>query len=149
VNGARLEAVVTSPTGATSTLPMEWTLDRDGEYRASFTAAQAGAYDVRVRATIGDRTVTSDPASVRAGELGAEFFDAEMRSPLLRRVAEETGGRFYTTSTASALPEDVIYTESGTTVRRQKDLWDMPVNLLLLLGLVSAEWAYRRARGLA
>ena len=149
VNGARLEALVTAPGGETSTVPMEWTLDRDGEYRASFTAAQAGAYDVRVRATIGDRTLTSEPASVRAGELGAEYFDAEMRSPLLRRVAEETGGRFYTASTADALAEDVIYTESGTTVRRQKDLWDMPINLLLLLGIVSAEWAWRRMRGLA
>ena len=128
---------------------MEWTIDRDGEYRATFTASEAGSYDVRVRATMGDSVVMSDPASVRAGELGTEFFDAEMRSALLRRVAEETNGRFYTPATASALAEDVIYTESGTTVRRQKELWDMPILFLLLLGLVSAEWGYRRARGLA
>ena len=72
-----------------------------------------------------------------------------MRRSLLERVAEETGGRFYTAATAAKLPEDVVFTESGTTVKRQKELWDMPVNLLVLLGLVSAEWAYRRARGLA
>jgi hypothetical protein len=128
---------------------MEWTIDRDGEYKASFTATEAGGYDVRVRVTAGDRTVTSAPAVVRAGPSGAEFFDAELRSALLKRVSEETGGRHYTAETARSLPEDVIYTESGATVRQQKDLWDMPINLLLLLGLVSAEWAIRRARGMA
>ena len=149
VNGAKLTAVVTSPTGAVTEVPREWTLDKDGEYRATFTAKEPGEHDVQVRATIGDRTITSVPSSLHAGPLGAEYFDAEMRRSLLERVAEETGGRFYTASTAASLPEDVIYTESGTTVKRQKELWDMPVNLLVLLALVSAEWAYRRARGLA
>lgn len=149
VNGAKVVATVTSPTGAVSEVPMEWTLDKDGEYRASFVAKEAGAHDVQVRATIAEKTVTSAPASLHAGPLGAEYFDAEMRRSLLERVAEETGGRFYTASTAASLPEDVVFTESGTTVKRQRELWDMPFNLLLLLGLVSAEWAYRRARGLA
>ena len=148
-NGARVTAVVTSPTGETTELPMEWSLDRDGEYRATYTPPVAGEYDVTVRAEIAGKTVSSLPASLHAGELGAEFFDAEMRSALLRRVADETGGRFYTASTAGGLPEDVMYTESGTTVKQQKELWDMPVNLLLLVGLVGAEWAYRRVRGLA
>jgi hypothetical protein len=31
----------------------------------------------------------------------------------------------------------------------QMDLWDMPAVLLLLVGLVTAEWSYRKARGLA
>lgn len=149
VNGAKVVATVTSPTGETLDVPMEWTIDRDGEYRATFTPAVAGEYDVRVRAEMNGTTVASAPASVHAGALGAEFFDAEMRSALLRRVADETGGRFYTAATAGGLAEDVVYTESGTTVRQQKELWDMPINLLLLVGLVSAEWAYRRARGVA
>jgi hypothetical protein len=29
------------------------------------------------------------------------------------------------------------------------DLWDMPINFLLLIALVSAEWGYRKMRGLA
>ena len=149
VNGGRVVAQVTTPTGEVSELPMEWIIDRDGEYRAVFTATAAGEYDVRVRATLGDRTVTSEPTPVRAGELGTEYFDAEMRGALLRRVAQETGGRFYTAESADALPQDVIYTESGTTVRRQKELWDMPINFLLLVGLVAAEWTFRRTRGLA
>jgi hypothetical protein len=33
-------------------------------------------------------------------------------------------------------------------VQEQKDLWDMPIVFLLLVGLVGAEWTYRRLRGL-
>jgi len=37
----------------------------------------------------------------------------------------------------------------GVTVVNQMDLWDMPVILLLLVALVTAEWSYRKLRGLA
>jgi len=35
------------------------------------------------------------------------------------------------------------------TVVNQMDLWDMPIIFLLLVALVSAEWSYRKMRGLA
>ena len=35
------------------------------------------------------------------------------------------------------------------TVVEERELWDMPALLILLLGLMGAEWGYRRARGLA
>ena len=66
----------------------------------------------------------------------------------MRRVADETGGRFYTPGDATRLAEDVSFTESGTTVLEERDLWDMPVLFLLLLALVGGEWGYRRYRGL-
>ncbi|HKO16377.1 MAG TPA: hypothetical protein VJU87_09060, partial [Gemmatimonadaceae bacterium] len=63
--------------------------------------------------------------------------------------ASETGGRFYTPATARSLPDDIALSKRGVTVVNQMDLWDMPVIFLLLVGLVSAEWAYRKRRGLA
>jgi hypothetical protein len=37
----------------------------------------------------------------------------------------------------------------SVTVVEERDLWDMPALFLLLIGLMSAEWGYRRMRGLA
>ena len=71
-----------------------------------------------------------------------------MRAALLTRLAEETGGRFYTKDTMGRLPEDLRFTERGVTMLEERDLWDMPVLLVLLLGSVLAEWSYRRVRGL-
>ena len=68
---------------------------------------------------------------------------------IILSLASETGGRFYTPDTAARLPEDLTYTESGATVVEPKDLWDMPAIFLAVLGLLSSEWLYRKARGLA
>ena len=42
-----------------------------------------------------------------------------------------------------------MFTDVGNTVVDRKDLWDMPVTFLLLIVLVTSEWGYRKARGLA
>jgi hypothetical protein len=149
VNDAQVVAHVAGPTGAVRDVPLEWAVDRDGEYRAAFTPEDPGLYTIRVDATAHDGAVSSDSAFVRVGDLNAEYVDAEMRAALLQRLARETGGRFYTPATVSTLPEDVAMSKRGVTVANEMDLWDMPVNFLLLVTLLSAEWGYRKLRGLA
>jgi len=86
---------------------------------------------------------------LRVAPSDSEYFDAAMRAPLLRRISEETGGRFYTPDTLSSLSDDVKYTGRGVTTIEERDLWDMPIILFLLLGLLLGEWSYRRVRHLA
>jgi hypothetical protein len=149
VNDARVVAHVAGPAGPVRDVPLEWAVDRDGEYRATFTPDEQGIYTVRVDATAHDGSVTSDSIFVRVADLNAEYVDAEMRASLLQRLARETGGRFYTPATVSTLAEDVAMSKHGVTVANELDLWDMPVNFLLLVALLSAEWGYRKVRGLA
>ncbi len=149
LNDATVVARVAGPGGTTRDLPLEWAVDKDGEYRGTFTPADPGIYSVRLEATAKDGTVASDTLVVRVADLNAEYVDAEMRAPLLQRIARETGGRFYTPATVSTLAEDVAMSKRGVTVANEMDLWDMPVNFLLLVTLLSAEWGYRKLRGLA
>jgi uncharacterized membrane protein len=149
VNNAKVVAQITGPDGSKHETPMEWTVDRDGEYRASFTPEAIGLYEIRVDAKLGDTLVVSDTTFVQAAQLNTEYFDAEMQATAMKRIAEETGGKFYTAENLAKLPEDLTYTKSGATVLQQMDLWDMPAIFLLLVALISAEWAYRKARGLA
>ena len=86
---------------------------------------------------------------LRVAPSEAEYFGAEMRAPLLRRIADETEGRFYTPANVEKLPEDLTLSRRGVTVMREMDLWDMPVVFLLIVGLMSAEWGYRKLRGMA
>ncbi|HEX9728924.1 MAG TPA: hypothetical protein VGA37_10500 [Gemmatimonadales bacterium] len=148
-NGADVMATITDPTGEERTIPMQWTVERDGEYQARFTPEMDGRYRIDASARQGATSLGLGTTFVEAGDVGTEYFDATMRSATLRRIAEETGGQFYTEATMDALPEDVSFTESGATVYEQRDLWDMPILLFLLIGLVAAEWTLRRARGLA
>ena len=133
----------------TRDLPLDWAIDRDGEYRGTFTPDQPGIYTVRVDATFPTGGTAGDTTYLRVADLNTEYFDAEMRAPLLKRMASETGGRYYTPATVSTLPEDVALSKHGVTVVNQMDLWDMPAIFLLLVALVTAEWTYRKARGFA
>ena len=149
VNDADVVAHVTGPSKTSRDITLEWAVDRDGEYRATFTPDEAGLHVVRVEAKRKDGGVATDSTFVRVAELNAEFVDAEMRASLLKRIADETGGRFYTPATVGTLPSDVAMSKRGVTVVNEMDLWDMPINFLLLVALVGSEWAYRKLRGLA
>ena len=148
-NDAKVVAHITSDSGVVRDLPFDWAIDRDGEYRGTFTPDQPGTYTIQVTATLPSGAKAADTSYLRVADLNTEYFDAEMRAPLLQRIANETGGRYYTPKSASTLPEDVAMSKHGVTVVNQMDLWDMPAIFLLLVALVTAEWAYRRARGLA
>ena len=50
---------------------------------------------------------------------------------------------------AASLTEAISYSGRGVTVVEDRELWDMPALLILLITFVGAEWGYRRARGLA
>jgi uncharacterized membrane protein len=149
VNDARVLAQVTSPSGKSVEMPMEWTVEHDGEYTAAFNPDETGLYEVKVSATRDQKALGSSVMHVRVSIGDGEYFDAAMRAPLLKRIAEETGGRFFTPSNVASLPEAVSYSGRGVTVVEERELWDMPAVLLLLLALVTVEWGYRRARGLA
>lgn len=150
LNDATVIAQVARPDGTTESVPLQWTGERDGEYRGTFVSTGAGAYEVAVDATrAGGQIVGSGIGYLRAAPSEAEFFDPTMHAQPLRRIAEETGGRFYTAGDADGLAEDVRYAGRGVTSVEERELWNMPIILIMLMGLVCAEWGYRRAVGLA
>jgi hypothetical protein len=150
LNDATVLANVTRPDGTTDTVTMQWTGERDGQYRGTFVSNTAGAYEIAVDATrAGGEVVGSTTAYLRAAPGEAEYFDPTMHEAPLRRIAEETGGRFYTTDSAKGLAEDVRYGGRGVTSVEERELWNMPIILIALIGIICAEWGYRRAVGLA
>ena len=149
LNDASVTARVTRPNGATLDVPLAWTGERDGLYRGTFVSTEAGTYEVAVDSSKGSAILGSGVTFLRAGPSDVEYFDPTMHEGPLRRIAEETGGRFYTPESAGGLAEDVRYAGRGVTSVEERELWNMPIILIALLGLVCAEWGYRRAVGLS
>jgi uncharacterized membrane protein len=149
VNDGRVVAQITSPSGKTNDVPLEWSVTKDGEYVGSFVPDEPGMYAVKTTAHRGAADLGTSVTHVRASAGDAEYFDATMRAPLLKRIAEDTGGRFFTPANAAQLPEAISYSGRGVTVVEERDLWDMPIIMLLILALAAGEWGFRRVRGLA
>jgi uncharacterized membrane protein len=150
IDDGQITAHVTAPSGHSEDVPMAWTVEREGEYMGRFTPDEDGIYTISVVGSTKDgRDVGRGTLNVRVAPSDAEYFDAAMRAPLLRRLAEDTEGRFFTAADVGSVVDAISYSGKGITVVNEKELWDMPVVLGLLFGLMSAEWAYRRSRGLA
>ncbi len=149
VNDARVVAKVTSPKGTVTEVPMQWTGERNGQYRAGFRADEPGIYSAQVDASRAGKTLGTGRTNVRAAPSDAEYFDATMHAQRLQRIAQETGGRFYTPETVAGMPEDLRYTGRGVTTVEERELWHMPIVLMLFVALLSAEWAWRRHLHLA
>ena len=150
LNDATVLAHISRPDGTSETVPLQWTGERDGHYRGTFVSNKAGSYEVAVDASrAGGQAVGSTKTYVRAVPSEAEYFDPTMHAQPMKRIAEETGGRFYTADRAQTLADDVRVAGRGVTAVEERELWNMPIVLIMLLGLVCAEWGYRRAVGLA
>jgi uncharacterized membrane protein len=149
VNDAVVTATIRKPNGEAQDVALHWTVDKDGEYTGEFRPDLRGSYEVRVTARRAGKTLGEDQAHVRVDDLPVEFRGAEMKSDLLRRIAGETGGRFYTPKNAAQVAEDLSYSPKTASVVDEKELWDMPALFLGILMCLSVEWSYRKYRGLA
>jgi uncharacterized membrane protein len=149
LNDASVLATITGPDGAVADVPMSWDGEHPGQYSATVPTKGPGWYQAKIEATRQGKPVGSAVTHFRAAPGDAEYFDATMHAATLRRIADDTGGRFYESSNTSTLADDLRYTGRGVTTVEEHELWHMPIVLLLLVGLLCAEWGYRRVVGLA
>ena len=148
VNNANVVAVVRDPSGDSMTITLDWDVEQDGQYGGRFLTTSPGLYEVSILASRGGDTIGTAVTYVEAAPSADEYFDASMRGTTLRRIADQTGGLFYTPENVATLAEDISFTGAGVTLTEERDLWYMPILLFLVLGLMAGEWGYRRKRSL-
>jgi hypothetical protein len=148
-NSARVTAEIKGPSGRAATLPLAWDVKHEGQYGGSFKPLDEGVHEVTVTAVQGDRTLGAAHANFRIADSTEEFRGAARNTDLLKRLAAETRGRYYTPGDLRTLAEDIALVDNGTSRVEELDLWDMPLVFLLVAGFMAAEWAVRKRRGLA
>lgn len=148
-NNARVTAVVKSPSGQMSSVPLDWDVRREGSYSAVFRAKEEGIHEVSVEATQGTKSLGMSKANFRIAESTEEYHNAALNADLLKRLAQETGGGYYSPRDLGTLAEDISYVDNGSSQIEEKDLWDMPFLFILLITVLSCEWVLRKRKGLA
>ena len=147
-NSATVTATLTPEIGDPLSLDLHPSPDEEGIYEAELTVALPGSYRVEATAHLGDATLGSDTRHFRREDGVAENFRPEQNRALLEKLAEQTGGRYWTLDQVSGLPDEIRFSQAGITSREIMDLWDMPALFILLLSLRAAEWLLRRRWGL-
>jgi uncharacterized membrane protein len=148
---ARVSAHVIGPEGLSEVVDLAPVPNSPGLFTMDWTAEKPGSYVAEVTAGSdakgGAQELGKDVLAFRREDGVAENFHTEQNRELLEKLSEETGGRYWQESELERLPREISYSEAGISVRDTKELWDMPVVFLVLLGLMSADWLLRRKWG--
>jgi uncharacterized membrane protein len=150
VNDARATARITKPSGATLDVPLKFTSINDANvYTGEFKADELGQHGIELIAASASLGQVGAKSTVLVSDLNREFYSAAQNSDLLKRIAAETGGKYYQLGDLQSLLDDLTYRKTPYSERVTKDLWDMPINFFLIIGLLCAEWFLRKREGLA
>ena len=146
---ARVTAHVIGPQGSSAVVDFAPVPNAPGTFAMDWTADKPGSYVAEVSATGGKGGVDlgKDVVDFRREDGVAENFHTEQNRELLEKLSDATGGRYWQQSELERLPKEISYSEAGISVRDTKDLWDMPIAFLLLLGLMAGDWLLRRKWG--
>jgi uncharacterized membrane protein len=150
VSDAHATARVTKPSGTVIDVPLKFTtLNNANTYDGEFKADELGQHKIELLGSSTALGPLSAKSDLLISDLNREYFGAAQNSDLLKRIATETGGKYYTTAETEKLLDDLTYRKSPYSERVTKDLWDMPINFMLIIGLLSGEWFLRKREGLA
>jgi uncharacterized membrane protein len=149
--GAHVTAHIAGPGRTDALVDLAPSQDTPGQYQAEWTATAPGDYLAEVTGESADappQQLGSEVLTFQREDGVAENFHTGQNRRLLEQLAAETGGRYWSPSDLKNLPRDISYSEAGISVRSTKELWNMPIVFLLLLGLPVAEWLLRRKWGI-
>lgn len=153
VRDAAVTVKITRPSGQTSEMPLTFNFPQESadmnDYQGEIKADEEGLYSLELTARKANAVVGTAKSSFLVTELNREFHDAAQNVELLTRIAAETGGKYFPASKAADLVEELTFLEGKNSEKLSLDLWDMPINFLILIGLAAAEWFLRKRSGLA
>jgi uncharacterized membrane protein len=152
-NDATLWMQTANPLAEFIDSPMEWDIEEEGVYRASFAVEEEGIYSLLVDVASAAGEASSSSSEKRAAFVVTpslrEYTNAELDRGLLERIAAASGGSYFNLQDADALIDAIEFTPNAYSKEVQIDLWDRPWLLALLILLLCVDWVARRMKGLS
>ncbi len=118
-----------------------------GRYRSEWAAPAVGTYVADISATQGAVAAGRDTIAFQRQDGVAENFHTGQNVALLKSLAAQTGGRYWSATDLDALARAIPFANAGVSVQKFQDLWNMPAVFLALILLRMTEWLLRRRWG--
>src|SRR6202034_4544687 len=104
---AEVQANVIAPDGSSEFVSLRPEPLAQGVYSAEWNAAKPGSYLAEVSASRGGQSLGKDVLTFRREDGVAENFHREQNKELLSKLADDTGGRYYTPAAAGKLAQEI------------------------------------------
>jgi uncharacterized membrane protein len=118
-----------------------------GRYQTDWTAPAVGTYVAELTASQGALSAGRDTIAFQRQDGVAENFHTGQNVALLKSLAAETGGRYWSPDDLDGLGRAIPFSDAGVSVQKFQDLWNMPAVFLTLILLRLGEWLLRRRWG--
>ncbi len=112
-----------------------------GLYQGFFTTEAEGRYRIRTGPDDVDR---SNEVEFTVATTPLEQLEPAMQEERLKKMAELSGGRYFTVAELPELPDAITQEIRTAVVRRERELWDLPLLFVVLLTCAGTEWFLRR-----
>ena len=83
------------------------------------------------------------------GGVDIELAEPSLNEAVLRRIAENSGGKYVSAAEAATVAQLVTERDIGERPTEMRDVWHNGISLLAIVGLLALEWGLRRRVGLA
>ncbi len=147
VQADRLRVVLVDPDGVETGVTPVADASRPGYYSVGVPATPAGVWSLRASVQqSGDSAVgsASDAEAFWIAETGvAEDFNTRQQKGFLERIADISGGQYFTPDSVASLPDALTSSSAALTRLDRIPLWYMPALFLLVLMAKLMEWVMR------
>jgi hypothetical protein len=117
---------------------------RDGRYQGELGVLSPGEYVYRAEVLLGGQQVGEAEGEFLVEEYSLEFDRVELNEPLLRAMAEVSGGSYFTLDDVQELPDRLRFESRQASHKREIELWNHPGMLVVLVLILAAEWTIRK-----
>ena len=149
VANAEVAIEMTAPNGEKRQMSAALSSPQDGRYGVAARFDQQGVYKIDVVATRGGTRIGAASRPVLVGGVDLEMTQPRLNEAVLRRLAAESSGRYVRADQAGQLPSLLRESRAEAGTPEMRDLWHNGWSLLVIVGLLAAEWVARRRVGLA
>jgi hypothetical protein len=114
---------------------------------ASFKAEKAGSYLARVLPTAssdGETAVRAATLPFKIEPAEQEFDNPRLNRTLLDDVARASGGKVFTLTDVDQMPDAFRVKQVDRLLEYRQELWDSPLLALVIIGLLTTEWVWRK-----
>ena len=148
VPDASVQVTLHGPDGSTRELPVVRDPARTGLYRAEWLVDRPGVFRVSAAARRGATSLGTADTYALGGGIDAEFSDPRLNRAVLERLTTATGGTYLSIGDVDRVGAAIRAGKPVPVTREYRDLWNTGWSLLLVVGLLVAEWLLRRRMGL-
>jgi hypothetical protein len=151
VSDASVEVTIQAPDSTQYPYTME--PEGNGRYALDIGALPQGTYQYEATARLEGQRLGQDRGRFSVGSITLEYRETRANLPLMRQIAQRSGGTSFSPDSAGALGERLAasgaFESVVTTETSEVELWHLWGFLALVLALLAAEWALRKRYGLA